>query len=162
MTVHISISFKDTIISKDCKEKPWLLIFFGESKTFFTWRRRSLKKHDIDIIKDIASNNALWLMSIKSVHENLRSNIYPFKKITKKQFWVSSTGYISSECWVLFSILHKQCVIKEDQLSGGRSMKRTSYSITQTCRKTNTDRPLIIVKWFLVFPIYQYKRVAVH
>lgn len=36
MTVHISISFKDTIISKDCKEKPQLLIFFGESKTFFT------------------------------------------------------------------------------------------------------------------------------
>lgn len=137
-------------------------IFWWEQDIFHLKTQELKKKHDIDTIKDIASYNALWLMSIKSVHENLRSNIYPFKKITKKQFWVSSTGYISSKCWVLFSILHKQFVIKEGQLSGGRSMKRTRYSITQTCRKTNTDRPLIIVKWFLVFPIYQYKRVAVH
>lgn len=162
MTVHISISFKDTIISKDCKEKPWLSIFFGESKTFFTWRRRSLKNTWHRYHKRHCFYNALWLMSIKISSWEPKIKHISVQKITKKQFWVSSTGYISSECWVLFSILHKQCVIKEDQLSGGRSMKRTRYSITQTCRKTNTDRPLIIVKWFLVFPIYQYKRVAVH
>lgn len=84
MIVYIFISFKDTIILKDCKEKLWLLIFFGESKIFFIWRRRSLKKYDIDIIKDIVFNNVLWLMFIKLVYENLRLNIYSFKKIIKK------------------------------------------------------------------------------
>lgn len=136
-------------------------IFWWEQDIFHLKTQELKKKHDIDTIKDIASYNALWLMSIKISSWEPKIKHISVQKITKNNSEFQVLG-ISSECWVLFSILHKQCVIKEDQLSGGRSMKRTRYSITQTCRKTNTDRPLIIVKWFLVFPIYQYKRVAVH
>lgn len=81
------------------------------------------------------------------------------QKITKNNSEFQVLG-ISSECWVLFSILHKQCVIKEDQLSGGRSMKRTSYSITQTCRKTNTDRPLINCQVILGFPYLPIQKTS--